>query len=86
MNVLLDTHIVLWWLNGNDELSDSHKEIISNTDNLCYVGAGTILEIHIKSKPGKLKISDNYIDELKKVGFLEISINWIHSNQVKNFL
>ena len=82
MNVLLDTHIVLWWLNDDSKLIDTHKEIITNTDNLCYVSAVTIWEISIKSKLGKLKISNNYIDELKKEGFLELQISWIHSNQV----
>ena len=83
MNIILDTHIVLWWLNDDNVLSDSHKEIISNIDNLSFISAATIWEISIKSKLGKLKISDNYIDELKIEGFLELPISWIHCNQVK---
>lgn len=82
MDVLLDTHIVLWWLNDDIKLSDSHREIISNVNNLCYISTATIWEISIKSKLGKLKIAANYIDELKKEGFLELPINWVHSNQV----
>jgi PIN domain nuclease of toxin-antitoxin system len=41
-----------------------------------------LLEISIKSKLGKLKISENYINELEKEGFLELPIKWIHSHQV----
>ncbi len=83
MDLLLDTHIVLWWLNDDEKLIDTHRKIISNIYNLCYISSATIWEISIKSKLGKLKIDDNYIDELKKDGFLELSINWIHCNHVK---
>jgi len=83
VNILLDTHIVLWWLNDDPKLIDHHREIIANTDNLCYISAATIWKISIKVKLGKLKISDDYIDELQKEGFLELPVSWKHSNQVK---
>jgi len=83
MNVLLDTHIILWWLNDDLNLIDTHREIISDINNLCYISAATIWEISIKSKLGKLKIDANYIDEIRKDGFLELPINWIYSNHVK---
>ncbi len=70
MNVLLDTHIALWWLADNPKLSEAHREIISNVENLCYFSAATIWEISIKSILGKLVIADAYIDVLRREGFL----------------
>lgn len=84
MNILLDTHIVLWWLNNDEKLLETHREIISNTDNLSFISAATIWELSIKIKLGKLKIVDNYIDELQQESFFELPISWFHANQVKN--
>ena len=83
MNLLLDTHIVLWWLNDDPKLIKPHREMISNSNNLCYISAATIWEISIKVKLGKLKISDNYSEELIREGFLELAVNWKHTLRVK---
>jgi PIN domain nuclease of toxin-antitoxin system len=83
MNALLDTHIALWWLADNPRLSEAHREIISNAENLCYVSAATIWEISIKSVLGKLVIADAYIDVLRRGGFLELPINWTHTQRVR---
>ena len=34
MNLLLDTHILLWWLDDNPLLNDKARDAISDTDNL----------------------------------------------------
>ena len=83
MNIILDTHIILWWLNDDKELSVIHREIISNTDNLCYISAATIWEISIKTALDKLKISPGYISELKNEGFLQLNVNWLHCDFVR---
>lgn len=33
MNYLLDTHTIIWFLNGDDKISIKSKEIIENQDN-----------------------------------------------------
>ena len=83
MNVLLDTHIALWWLADNPKLSEAHREIISNVENHCYISAATIWEISIKAILEKLVIADAYIDELRREGFLELVINWTHTRRVR---
>ena len=83
MNILLDTHILLWWLSDDGQLSGTHREIISDTDNICYISAATIWEISIKANLKKIKISGNYIDEIKREGFLELPVSWLHCNQLK---
>ena len=83
MNVLLDTHIALWWLEDNPSLLETQREIITNVDNLCFISSATIWEISIKSGLGKIVIADTYIDELRQEGFLELVINWSHTQKVK---
>jgi len=36
MNYLLDTHAVIWFLNGDDKLSVKSKELIENQDNFKF--------------------------------------------------
>lgn len=83
MNILLDTHILLWWLADDPKLSSGHRSIIANPDNLCYVSSVSIWEISIKSSIGKLTIEDNYIDELVAEGFLELPVTWRHCDRVR---
>ena len=55
MNVLLDTHALLWWVAG-EKLSDEAVEVLENPDNLAFVSAASIWEISIKQAIGKLSV------------------------------
>jgi len=66
MNYLLDTHMLIWYLNGDKKLSDDSVTIIDNTDNKIYVSIVGLWEIAIKISLGKLKISIPF-EELKNV-------------------
>jgi len=83
MNLLLDTHIILWWLKDAPVLSTKHKELLSNPEHVCFISAASIWEISIKSAIGKLEIPDSYIEELQMEGFQELPIHWKHTNMVK---
>ena len=61
MKYILDTHILLWWLGDDENLSLEIREKIINPDNIIYVSAINIWEIEIKKSLGKLKSPD--IDE-----------------------
>ena len=53
MNVLLDTHILFWWLTDDDRLTPRHKTSILDDATNRYVSAVTGWEISIKVKLGK---------------------------------
>ena len=53
MNVLLDTHILFWWLTDDDRLTPRHKASILDEATNRYVSAVTGWEISIKVKLGK---------------------------------
>jgi PIN domain nuclease of toxin-antitoxin system len=47
MNVLLDTHALLWFLNGSKELSAKARKTIENEENRKFVSIASIWEIAI---------------------------------------
>ncbi len=82
MNLLLDTHIILWWLNDDEKLSEKYREVIGQQANLCHISAVSIWEICIKSALGKLTIPSDYLNELKGQGFLELPVSWTHCEKL----
>lgn len=51
--LLLDTHVVLWWLADDPELSDELKETIDEEVDV-FVSAATVWEVAIKQQIGKI--------------------------------
>jgi PIN domain nuclease of toxin-antitoxin system len=82
MNIILDTHIILWWLEDNPRLKNSFKNAIADKRNLCFISAASVWEISIKKALGKLDIPSNYLSVLKKQGFGELPITWEHSQKI----
>ncbi len=82
MNLLLDTHILLWWLDDNASLSVNARQAIADTDNLIILSAAVIWEIRIKQAIGKLKIAPNFYDVVKEQGFEMLAITSEHAYAV----
>jgi len=57
MNILLDTHTFLWWIDNHPRLSPRARELISDSSNTLFLSAASGWEISIKSKLGKLTLS-----------------------------
>ena len=56
MDYLLDTHIFLWYISGNEKLNESYKEVIENSENNVFISTYSIWEMIIKTKLGKLPL------------------------------
>ncbi len=82
MRILLDTHVLLWWLDDNPALSGRAREAISDGSNIVYVSAATIWEIVIKQALGKLVIPPDWVAAVHQEGFRRLSITWDHALQV----
>jgi len=50
MDLLLDTHILLWLIDGNKKMPPKAKELILNSENQLYISSVTLMEISIKHK------------------------------------
>ena len=62
MNLLLDTHVLLWWLNDDPLLSKKPCAVIADGKNLVFVSAASIWEIRIKEALKKLKIPRSEVE------------------------
>lgn len=54
MNLLLDTHALLWWLKDPSEIKKEARDAIRDPGNLIYYSSVNVWEIVIKSALGKL--------------------------------
>ena len=59
MNLLLDTHALLWWLADDAPLKSEAREAMSDASNIIYVSAASAWEISIKKALGKLDAPDD---------------------------
>jgi len=84
MNLLLDTHVLLWWLNDSPELSETGRTAISNPDNLIVVSSVVIWEIRIKQALGKLEIDSDFHAVLKNQRFDMLPITADHAYAAGN--
>ena len=84
MNLLLDTHVLLWWLNGDPTLSEKSQAAIADSQNLVFISAVTVWEIRIKEALNKLKIPENFKSVLAEQPFDLLNITHEHAHAVKD--
>lgn len=82
MKYLLDTHIYLWWLNDDTQLSDSIKNYLSNTNNDIFVSAVSFWEISIKHRLGKLPMKTSFTSLYDNLQFTLMPITIKHVLEV----
>ena len=71
MDVLLDTHTLIWYIEGNLQLSKDVRDIIESLDNKLHVSIASFWEIAIKLGKGKLSLQNPFHDledVLKQIG------------------
>ncbi len=66
MKYLLDTHTLIWFFNGDLDLSDKAKQIILDTNNQIFASIVSVWELSIKVSLNKLKFDG------KAKGFLDL--------------
>ena len=82
MNLLLDTHVLLWWLDDHSTLSKKIKAVIADGKNPVFVSAVVIWEITIKQALGKLEIPRNFRRVLDDQPFEMLDITVEHAHAV----
>jgi len=82
MKLLLDTHVILWWLADDPALKSDARSAISDTSNLVHVSAVSLWEIVIKRGLGKLRLPDDWADVLMREPFRQLSIDCRHALMV----
>lgn len=57
MNLLLDTHTLIWLLEGDNNISPKALNAIQNPSNSCFISSASLWEIAIKISIKKLSIN-----------------------------
>ena len=79
MNLLLDTHVLIWSLENNATLSGDARDAIVDGKNIVFVSSVSAWEISIKKAMGKLKVPDNLQEEIGLHRFTPLNINFEHA-------
>ena len=80
MRLLLDTHVLLWWLADDRKLDRTAREIIGNPGNDVLVSSVSVWEISIKAALGRLEIElDDLEDAILRNGFRPLPIGFRHA-------
>ena len=83
MRLLLDTHTLIWWLDGNANLSAAAREAISKSGEAIFVSAASSWEIATKHRIGKIelpkRLQGSLTDVLAEQGFETLSISFEHA-------
>ena len=77
-NLLLDSHILVWWLAESRHLSKIGRKSIEDAGLVC-VSAATIWEISIKAASGKLEIRGDLEAHLDLNHFRSLPITVAHA-------
>ena len=83
MQALLETHALLWWLDGDERLSPSARAFIGDSDNRIMVSAASAWEIATKVRlgklPGAIEVAARFLDCLLEQGFTPLGISVEHA-------
>jgi PIN domain nuclease of toxin-antitoxin system len=79
VRILLDTHILLWWLADDPLLPSRAAAIIGDPDTEVVVSAATAWEISIKKAAGRLEAPDDLLDALHANEFDTLVITAEHA-------
>ncbi len=79
MRLLLDTHALLWWLAGGDELTAAAHEAIAASGSVVHVSAASAWEMSIKRAKGRLDSPTDLVDAMAANGFAELAIHVAHA-------
>lgn len=83
MRLLLDTHALIWWLAGDEALSQNARVAIDDTANSIAVSAASAMEVSTKFRLGKLPDAALLARDFEAIiagqGFAELAITVHHA-------
>lgn len=78
MKLLLDTHVVLWWL-ADMPLEEPAHDAIADGRNDLFVSAASVWEITIKRSSGKLSFDGDVLDSITSASMSVLPIDGHHA-------
>jgi PIN domain nuclease of toxin-antitoxin system len=82
MNLLIDTHVFLWWDSQPEKIPTGTLSVLEDPDNIVWLSLVSIWEVQIKTQMGKLVLNnslDNLVQQQQQNGIqlLPIKLNHI---------
>jgi PIN domain nuclease of toxin-antitoxin system len=83
MRLLLDTHALLWWLDGDQKLSATARSLIGDEDTVVFVSAASAWEIATKVRigklPGAVEVAEQFMEVMTSQNFTALDISIAHA-------
>ena len=80
MRLLLDTHVLLWWMQDDKRLGKNVCEQIMDESIEIFISAATIWEMSIKRAKGRLDYdTDELYAEMEKLNFQRLNVTYDHA-------
>jgi PIN domain nuclease of toxin-antitoxin system len=81
VKLLLDTHVLLWWLDDCPRLGLTARRAIADRGHHVYVSAASVWEASIKESKGLLRLSENFDSKLASEPFLPLPVTHQHARK-----
>jgi PIN domain nuclease of toxin-antitoxin system len=85
VRLLLDTHALLWWLDGDRRLSPRARRLVADEGNVVLVSAASAWEIATKARLGKLPeamaVAADVPGAVASQGFQSLPITLVHAQR-----
>ncbi len=78
MRLLLDTHVLIWWLTGHP-LSGEALDAIADEATEVLVSAASVWEAEIKAASGKLDLRADLVVQARENAFTELPVSFEHA-------
>lgn len=82
MRLLLDTHVLIWWLANAQELPHHFRTLISAPEHQVYVSIVSVWEMMIKQSIGKLDVPSDLEQQLEHHRFQLLPLQFSHVARV----
>ena len=85
MRLLLDTHALLWWLDGDNRLSQTVLSLVGDENIAVFVSAVSAWEIATKVRigklPGAVEVAERFPEVIGQQGFKSLDISIEHARR-----
>lgn len=83
MKVLLDTHVLVWWLTDAKQLARQAREVIAAPTNVVFVSAVSVWELRVKASLGKVKLPADFAEVLAEQPFEPLAMTMAHAHALR---
>jgi PIN domain nuclease of toxin-antitoxin system len=83
MNILLDTHVLIWWATDDPKLADPCRHMLIDPNNDVFFSSISIWEVAIKHAKGLLRLPPDLLRvSSQEAGLLEVAFSAAHAERV----